>query len=123
MLSAPISPGELIDKLTILSLKSERIADPAKRANIARETKVLSAVAQALDHPELPGLQAELWAVNAALWDIEDALRTHEQRGDFGAGFVALARQVYQRNDERAAIKRRINGVFGSDLIEEKSYG
>lgn len=122
MLKAPISPGELIDKLTILDLKAERIADPDKRANVLRERAAIGAVAKRLQHAELEALRAQLLAVNGALWDIETALRNHEARQDFGSDFIALARQVYVRNDTRAAIKRRINDIFGSDIVEEKSY-
>lgn len=122
-LTVPVSAGELIDKLTILELKLARIADAGARANVAREHAALSGVAATL--PEAPGLavlRADLAAVNARLWDIEDAIRGHEARGDFGPGFVSLARSVYRENDRRAALKRRINTALGSELVEEKSY-
>lgn len=121
-LLAPISAGELIDKITILRIKAERI-DADKRANVRHELDLLEALAaEALAGVDLAALTAELTAVNAALWDIEDGKRDCERRGAFGAEFVALARAVYIENDRRAAIKRRINDAAGSDIVEEKSY-
>jgi hypothetical protein len=119
----PISAGELIDKLTILRVKAERIGAD-KRPNVLHELSLLEAVAKA----EVPAserietLTAELTAINAALWDIEDGKRDCERRGDFGDGFIALARAVYKENDRRAAVKRAINEAAGSDIVEEKSY-
>ncbi len=121
---APISAGELLDKITILRVKAERIGDPAKEANVRKELEMLEAIAaEALaDEPALAGLTAELKAVNAALWDIEDGKRDCERRQDFGPRFVSLARSVYIENDRRAAIKRSINVAAGSEIVEEKSY-
>ena len=121
---APISAGELLDKITILRVKAERIGDDAKRANVTKELRLLEALAvEALPRsPALEALTAELTELNAALWDIEDAKRDCERRQDFGAEFVRLARAVYLENDRRAAIKRAINEETGSDLVEEKSY-
>ena len=121
---APISAGELVDKITILRVKAERIGDGAKRANVAKELRLLEALAvEALpSSPALAALTAELTEVNAALWDIEDAKRDCERRQDFGPEFVRLAREVYLENDRRAAIKRAINDETGSELVEEKSY-
>ena len=119
----PVSAGELVDKLTILRVKAARI-DADKLANVQKELVSLEAVA-ARDLAAAPGLAAlaaELEAVNAALWDVEEGKRDCERRQDFGPAFVALARRVYRENDLRAAIKRRINAAAGSDLIEEKSY-
>lgn len=117
----PVSAGELVDKITILRVKAERISED-KRANVRKELELLEAVAAR----ELPaGLEtfvAELQEVNAALWDVEEGKRACERRRDFGGDFIALARRVYQENDRRAAIKRRINEAAGSDLVEEKSY-
>jgi len=120
----PVSWGELIDKITILEIKAERIADPAKRANVARELAALNAVRdQGRARAEgLAALTRELRQVNEALWTIEDDIRECEAKGDFGPRFVALARSVYKYNDRRAALKRRINELLGSELIEEKSY-
>ena len=123
-LLVPISPGELLDKLTILRLKAERMREPTKLANVRRELALLEAAwreatAGAVD---LQDEAAALASINAQLWEIEDALREHEAARRFDAEFVALARSVYQRNDERAALKRRVNEKLGSALIEEKSY-
>ena len=121
---APISAGELIDKITILRVKAERIGDAAKEANVRKELALLEATAG--EHlpvsAEIDRLTAELTAVNAALWDIEDGKRDCERRQDFGPDFVALARRVYIDNDQRAAIKRAINAAAGSEIVEEKSY-
>lgn len=120
---APISAGELVDKITILRVKAGRIGDAAKLANVRRELALLEALAAR----ELPGgleaLATELQSVNAALWEVEDGKRDCERRGDFGQGFVELARRVYRENDRRAAIKRAINEAVGSEIVEEKSYG
>ncbi len=123
-ITAPISFGELIDKITILEIKSERIGDAAKLANVRHELAVLEATwngheASAVD---IAAERAQLKDVNAALWDIEDAIRRQEKAKAFDAAFIALARSVYVRNDERAAIKKAINLKLGSDLVEEKSY-
>ena len=122
----PASVGELIDKITILEIKQQRIHDPAKQHNIARELVALMDVVQQqqLGYPggDLAELGRELSAVNQQLWTIEDDIRECERQGDFGPRFVELARAVYRRNDERAAIKRRINEQCGSELVEEKSY-
>ena len=120
----PVAPGELIDKLTILRIKSERITDPAKLANVRREMAALEAVAaRALpETPELTALWDELYAINCDLWQIEDDIRAFESRSDFGRGFIGLARAVYLTNDRRAEVKKRINLALGSDLVEEKSY-
>ena len=121
---APISAGELVDKITILRNKADRIGDPAKEANVRKELAMLEALAdEALPKtPEIERLTAELSQVNIALWDIEDGKRDCERRGDFGERFVELARSVYVENDRRAAIKRAINEAAGSDIVEEKSY-
>ena len=119
----PVSAGELIDKLTILRVKVARIG-AEKRANVQKELELLeTAAARELGGvPALESLAAELEAVNAALWDVEEGKRDCERRQDFGPAFVDLARKVYIENDRRAAIKRRINEAAGSDLVEEKSY-
>lgn len=121
---APISAGELVDKITILRVKAERIGDPAKEANVRKELAMLEAIAaDALPaSAEIERLTGELAEVNGALWDIEDGKRDCERRQDFGDRFVQLARSVYIENDRRAAIKRAINEAAGSEIIEEKSY-
>jgi Family of unknown function (DUF6165) len=121
---APISAGELVDKITILRVKAARIGDPAKEANVLKELHLLEELAMDVlpDTPIMTELTAELTVVNAALWDIEEGKRDCERRQDFGPEFVRLARAVYLENDRRAAVKRAINEESGSDLIEEKSY-
>lgn len=120
----PTSPGELIDKLTILRLKSEKIEDVAKLAHVRHEQEVLQAIArEALPQSDdLQTLWEALYGINADLWVIEDDIRAFEARGDFGEGFIALARAVYVTNDQRAAIKKDINMLLGSAIVEEKSY-
>lgn len=123
-LSVPVSHGELIDKITILEIKSERIGDPAKRANVCVELELLDATwgADPVSLIDIASERAQLRAVNEALWDIEDRIRVKEKAKAFDAEFIELARSVYIRNDERAAIKRAINERLGSTLVEEKSY-
>jgi hypothetical protein len=119
-----IAPGELIDKITILEIKSERITDADKLKNVRVELPVLEAARDAAMavSAELAELTAQLKQVNEALWEIEDAIRVCERGQDFGPKFLELARSVYHRNDRRAALKRQINELLGSKLIEEKSY-
>jgi hypothetical protein len=121
---APVSAGELIDKITILRVKASRIGDPAKEANVRIELALLeeTAARELPSSAELEGLVAQLTEINAALWDIEDGKRDCERRQDFGPDFVTLARRVYIDNDRRAAVKRQINALAGSEIIEEKSY-
>jgi predicted glycosyltransferase len=121
---APISAGELIDKITILAIKSERLTDQAKRANVLSELAALqdTATENLTPSPELERLTAALKAVNEGLWDVEEGKRDHERRKDFGDTFIALARRVYVDNDQRAAIKKEINLLVGSKIVEEKSY-
>lgn len=120
----PVSPGELIDKLTILEIKQARISDAGKLANVRREKAALDATAAArLPATEaLAALRGELRAINEALWEIEDAIRHCDRAGDFGPRFIELAQSVYRTNDRRAAVKKRINLELGSALVEEKSY-
>ncbi|KRG77121.1 hypothetical protein ABB28_01745 [Stenotrophomonas chelatiphaga] len=120
----PVAFGELLDKISILQIKSERISDEAKLANVRTELSALEKTWMA--HPaggkDVAQLRAELKAVNEELWDIEDNIRLQDKAGDFGDAFVALARSVYLRNDERARIKKAINLALGSAYVEEKSY-
>jgi hypothetical protein len=123
-LLVPISPGELIDKLTILEIKSQRMTDAAKLANVRTELELLRQTWAASPYAKTD-IEAEWSAlrdVNAKLWDIEDDIRDKERAGAFDARFIELARAVYVTNDERAAIKKRINTKLGSTLVEEKSY-
>ena len=119
-----IGPGELVDKITILRIKATRITEAGRLANVRRELAMLERVRLAglPRDPELERLEDELMSVNEQLWAIEDDIRTREHAGDFGEAFVTLARAVYQTNDRRAALKRRINLATGASLVEEKSY-
>ena len=124
LIQTPVSYGELIDKITILEIKSRRIVDPAKLANVRTELEMLNATwaAHPASHTDIRDERARLLAVNEALWEIEDEIRLKEKAQAFDAGFIELARSVYFRNDERAAVKREINVKLGSQLVEEKSY-
>jgi hypothetical protein len=123
-ISVPVSYGELIDKITILEIKSERIKDASKLANVRTELDLLTATwrADGAARTDIASERAALRRVNEALWDIEDRIRLKEKAKAFDAEFVELARSVYIRNDERADIKRAINAKLGSTLVEEKSY-
>jgi hypothetical protein len=119
-----VSPGELLDKITILRIKAARMSDSTKVANVRHELALLESTwkdsgAAAVDLGEE---EANLTRVNEALWVIEDDIRDEEREHRFGGKFIELARAVYVTNDERAAIKRRINILLGSSIVEEKSY-
>ena len=123
----PVSAGELLDKKTILEIKQQRIGDPAQRANVERELQLLASIAQKLSAESgqagpLAQLEGELRGVNSELWDLENRVRAFERNGVFDADFVASARQIYAGNDRRAAIKRRINLLLNSSIVEEKSH-
>lgn len=119
-----IAPGDLIDKITILVIKSERMNDSAKLKNVCMELDILSATRDKAIRPStvLDELTNKLKAVNERLWIIEDDIRDCEAAKNFGSNFIKLARAVYQYNDERARLKREINHLLGSQIIEEKSY-
>ncbi|MGE3306514.1 MAG: DUF6165 family protein [Rhizobiaceae bacterium] len=119
-----IAPGELLDKISILEIKNERITDAAKRANVRIELDLLCAARDREITPSaaLDNLYASLKQVNEALWEIEDGIRDEERDRRFGERFVELARSVYHTNDKRAALKREINTLLGSAIVEEKSY-
>jgi hypothetical protein len=124
LISAPVSFGELIDKITILEIKSEHMTDAAKLANVRDELELLGALwthdpASATD---ISAERAELKRINEVLWEIEDEIRLKERGQAFDARFIELARAVYHTNDKRAAVKRAINLKLGSRLVEEKSY-
>jgi hypothetical protein len=114
----------LIDKITILEIKSERLTSPQALANVRREREVLEAVLRTIGspYPRLRALRAGLYDVNGRLFDIENAIREREAQQQFDARFVELARSVYFVNDERGRIKREINSMLGSELVEEKQY-
>ena len=120
----PVSPGELLDKITILRIKSVRMSDAGKLANVRHELGLLEQtwrqVVPQARHPVAD--EQALTAVNTRLWIIEDDIRLQEAAQDFGPRFIELARAVYVENDERAAIKKRINVALGSAIVEEKSY-
>jgi hypothetical protein len=120
----PVSFGELLDKIAILQIKSGRMSDPAKLANVQKELSALENTW--LAHPAAGGdivaLRAQLKAVNERLWVIEDDIRSKEQAQQFDEDFIRLARSVYFENDERARIKKDINLALGSTYVEEKSY-
>ncbi len=123
-IQVPVSFGELLDKISILQIKSERISDPGKLANIRAELSALERTWMA--HPagvkDIAKLRAELKDINEQLWEIEDNVRLKDKANAFDDEFVALARSVYQKNDERARIKKDINLALGSVYVEEKSY-
>ena len=123
-IKVPISPGELLDKITILRIKSRRMTDPQKLANVRLE---LHALEEIWENSAPAGIDVQsdvraLLEVNERLWVIEDDIRDKERAQAFDAEFIRLARAVYIENDERAAVKRRLNVSLGSDLVEEKSY-
>jgi Family of unknown function (DUF6165) len=123
-LHVPVSPGELLDKITILRIKSQRIQEPAKVANVRLELDLLERTWATLGAATstVTADERALQAVNEQLWDIEDRIREKEAAHSFDQDFIELARAVYHRNDERAAIKKRINVALGSRIVEEKSY-
>lgn len=129
IIQAPISVGELVDKCSILYIKLKRIEDLAKAANVMAESKLLNAPYElatagltADKKDALGSLSDQLLRVNEKIWDIEDAIRDCERAKDFGPKFIELARGVYHNNDERARLKKEINLLMGSTIVEEKSY-
>lgn len=123
-IKVPISPGELLDKITILRIKSQRISDPQKLRHVRSELQALEDTWGGLDcaKADIDSEVDALLKVNERLWVIEDDIRDKERAKAFDAEFIRLARAVYFENDERAAIKRRINLTLGSKIVEEKSY-
>ena len=123
-IAVPLSFGEVLDKITILEIKSERIADPDKLGNVRFELEALNRIwhDEISMTAEIAELRSQLKTVNEALWEIEDGIRDLEAQQSFGDDFIRLARSVYFTNDRRAAIKKAINEALGSRLIEEKSY-
>jgi hypothetical protein len=120
----PVSWGELLDRITILEIKVDRLVAPTAQANATHELALLRGILAELAEapPGLAALRGELAAVNLRLWEIEDDIRRKEASRTFDAGFVELARSVYQSNDERSRIKRAINRLLGSEIVEEKQY-
>ena len=122
-INVPISPGELLDKITILEIKSEHIKNDTKLANVQTELKLLSDIwDKTSPNNELDNLKQELRYNNQALWDIEDKIRIKESNKEFDQVFIELARSVYIQNDKRAETKKKINLKLGSVIVEEKSY-
>jgi tRNA A37 threonylcarbamoyladenosine dehydratase len=126
LIQAPISLGELIDKITILEIKAANIKDQAKLNNVTHELNILNAKVESLldsaGQQKLSPLKQRLKDINQELWIIEDDIRDCEYVKDFSDKFIQLARAVYVTNDKRATVKKDINLAFGSELIEEKSY-
>jgi hypothetical protein len=124
VISVPISAGELLDKITILRIKTQRLEDETKRRNVAHELQLLEDIAhkELRSKPDYAPLFEELLAVNERLWDIEEGKRDCERRKVFDEGFIRLARAVYLENDRRATLKRKLNELLGSAIMEEKSY-
>ena len=121
---APISIGELVDKITILEIKARRLRDPRKRDAVSKELSLLNEIDYAMGERgvTIKAVKDELRQVNEALWDIEDRIRDCEREQSFGEEFIQLARAVYKTNDRRAELKRRINEISGSALMEVKSH-
>ena len=120
----PVSPGELLDKITILEIKSERITDPEKVANVRAELALLQETwaSNIRDSKIIQDLHAKLKEINEALWEIEDDIRDKERAREFDDRFIELARAVYVTNDRRSQVKKELNLHLGSEIIEEKSY-
>ena len=124
LLTLPVSFGEAADKVAILEIKRERFADPAKRANVELELSQIAPLLRARVHgvEGFAPLFNQLKQINGRLWEIEEDIREHERRGDFGSEFVELARAVYRTNDERMRVKREVDVLLESAIREEKSY-
>jgi len=122
IVEAPVSLGELVDKITILRIKNRNITDPLKLENVQRELVELSGVLSKAGAPDILLEFQSLENINAELWDIEDKIRVKESKKEFDQEFIELARSVYITNDKRAKIKKDINLKVGSELVEEKSY-
>ena len=123
-IKVPVSPGEVLDKITILEIKSERMEDPEKVANVRIELKLLQDTwaANITDDDTIRDLHAQLKEINEALWEIEDDIRDKERVKEFDERFIELARAVYFTNDKRSEVKKKLNLHLGSQIVEEKSY-
>lgn len=124
LIHIPMSPGELLDKITILEIKSERMSDPGKLANVRRELDLLEQTWRraVTEDDTVRRIHAELKGINEELWMIEDDIRDKERAREFDARFIELARAVYFTNDRRSVVKKELNLHLGSTIIEEKSY-
>ena len=123
-IKVPVSPGEVLDKITILEIKSERMSDPEKVSNVRRELELLQQTwgETIRDTEEIQKLHAQLKEINEALWEIEDDIRDKERAREFDDRFIELARAVYVTNDKRSEVKKALNLHLGSEIVEEKSY-
>jgi uncharacterized protein YukE len=123
-IKVPVSPGEVLDKITILEIKSERMSDPEKVANVRAELALLQETWEGTirDSDVIQGLHAKLKEINEALWEIEDDIRDKERAKEFDERFIELARAVYVTNDQRSQVKKELNLHLGSEILEEKSY-
>jgi prefoldin subunit 5 len=123
-IKVPVSPGEVLDKITILEIKSERMSDPDKVHNVKAELSLLQETwnENIRDTREIQSLHAQLKEINEALWEIEDDIRDKERAKEFDERFIELARAVYVTNDKRSRVKKELNLHLGSEIIEEKSY-
>ena len=123
-IKVPVSPGEVLDKITILEIKSERMSDPEKVANVRVELELLQETWKEFirDDEVIRGLHAQLKEVNEALWEIVDDIRDKERAKEFDERFIELARAVYVTNDRRSKVKKELNLHLGSEIVEEKSY-
>ena len=123
-IKVPVSPGEVLDKITILEIKSERMSDPEKVANVRAELALLQETwdGNIRDSDVIQGLHAKLKEINEALWEIEDDIRDKERAKEFDERFIELARAVYVNNDQLSQVKKELNHHLGSEIIEEKSY-
>lgn len=123
-ITVPIAPAELLDKIAILEVKSQRIKDPEKLKNVLHELEVLRAIFDKAIQPteELNRLYNKLRELSAKGWDIEDKKRLYERNGDFGPEFIEAARGAFKNNDERAVVWKEINLLLKSDIVQEKSY-
>jgi uncharacterized protein YukE len=124
IIEVPVSPGEVLDKITILEIKSERISDAGKLANVKRELELLQAAwrSSVKEDETVQRIHDNLKTINEALWEIEDDIRDKERAREFDEVFIKLARSVYVTNDQRANAKKELNIYLGSEIVEEKSY-
>lgn len=124
IIEVPVSPGEVLDKITILEIKSERISDAGKLVNVKRELELLQAAwrRSVTEDETVRRIHDELKTINEALWEIEDDIRDKERAREFDGVFIELARSVYVTNDQRANAKKELNIYLGSEIVEEKSY-
>ena len=124
IIQVPVSPGEVLDKITILEIKSERISDVGKLANVKRELELLQSSwrQSVVEDDTVRRIHDELKTINEALWEIEDDIRDKERAREFDQVFIDLARSVYVTNDQRANAKKELNIYLGSEIVEEKSY-